>query len=103
MTEKYFIAVRPQLNGNHSVHKDNCPFLPEYGKRKYLGQFTDPNDALNEGKKHYSSSHNCLFCTKKQESKLKDLVLAEITEISNLLTSERVTVALENTFMCCVN
>ncbi len=103
MSEKYYIATRPRLNENHSVHKENCPFLPENGKRIYLGLFSDPHDALNEGKRHYSSSHNCLFCSKKKETKLKDLVFAEISEISNLLTSERVSVSRENTFLCCVN
>ena len=103
MSEKYYIATRPQLNENHSVHKESCPFLPESGKRIYLGQFSDPHEALNEGKRHFSSSHNCLFCSKKKESKMKELVLAEISEISNLLSTERVSASLENVFLCCVN
>ena len=37
--EKYYVAVRPQTNEIHSVHREGCPFMPDDGKRIYLGFF----------------------------------------------------------------
>ncbi len=39
MVAKYYVAVRPSTNENHTVHKDGCPFLPDADKRIYLGDF----------------------------------------------------------------
>ncbi len=62
--EKYYVAVRPQTNEIHSVHKEGCPFMPDEEKRIYLGSFKSGNEAGMEGRKYYSNSHGCMFCAK---------------------------------------
>lgn len=60
----YYVAVRPQTNEYHSVHKEGCPFMPEESKRIYLGSFGSGKEAGYEGKKIFSRSAECRFCSK---------------------------------------
>jgi len=62
--EKYYVAVRPQTNEVHSVHREGCPFMPDDAKRIYLGLFISGNEAGKEGRKYYTRSHGCRFCAK---------------------------------------
>ncbi len=62
--EKYYVAVRPQTNEIHSVHREGCPFMPDDGKRIYLGFFPSGNEAGIEGKKYFNKSHGCRYCAK---------------------------------------
>lgn len=64
MAEKYFIGIRTQTNESHSIHKEGCPFMPDDGKKIFLGNFSTPQDAASEGKKHFNKSDSCLFCSK---------------------------------------
>lgn len=61
--EKYYVAVRPQTNEIHAVHKEGCPFMPEDNKRIYLGLFSSGNEAGQAGKKYFGNSHGCRFCS----------------------------------------
>jgi hypothetical protein len=67
MSTKYYLAVRPQINENHSVHKEGCPFLPDDKKRIYLGEFSSGKDAVREGQRHFISTKGCIFCSKEQK------------------------------------
>lgn len=62
--EKYYVAVRPQTNEVHPVHREGCPFMPDDEKRIYLGSFISGNEAGMEGRKYYANSHGCRFCAK---------------------------------------
>ena len=72
--EKYYVAMRPQTNEIHPVHKEGCPFMPDDGKRIYLGSFISGNEAGMEGRKYYAKSHGCRFCAKEsvKERTLQD-------------------------------
>lgn len=61
---KYYVRVKPQLNGTNAVHKENCPFLDGVKMKNYLGEFDSSQEALNEAKKYYFHSEGCSFCTK---------------------------------------
>lgn len=67
--QSYYLAVRPQLNEFHAVHKDGCPFMPEDGKRIYLGTFGSEREAGIEAKQYFSRSSECRFCSEVHENK----------------------------------
>jgi hypothetical protein len=61
---KYYLRLKPQLNGTNAVHKENCPFLDESSKKIFLGEFFSSQDAISEAKRYSAHSKGCLFCTK---------------------------------------
>ncbi len=66
MLSKYYVAKRSQTNDLHSVHKEDCPFMPDDEKRIYLGMFGSGQDALSEGQKLFTRSMSCRFCINEQ-------------------------------------
>jgi hypothetical protein len=62
-TDHYYVAVRPQTNEYHSVHREGCPFMPEETKRIYLGSFRTGEEAGYEGRKIFPRSTECRFCS----------------------------------------
>jgi formate dehydrogenase assembly factor FdhD len=68
MTAKYYMAIRPQTNEHHAVHREDCPFLPEDEKRIYLGRFWSGADAIKEGQRHFARTTVCGFCSKEHHS-----------------------------------
>ena len=59
----YYVNKKAQLNGDHEVHKSDCPYLPNMENRKYLGEFSNCRDAVNEAKKTYNQSNGCYTCS----------------------------------------
>lgn len=57
---KYYVNKNAQSNGDHEVHTANCNYLPS--DRKYLGEFNNCNDAVNEAKKTYLKVDGCYWC-----------------------------------------
>jgi hypothetical protein len=64
MTEKYFISISPSISGNHTIHKQACPFLPDPGKRIPLGVFRSSPEAVKEGREYFERAESCPFCSK---------------------------------------
>lgn len=62
--ERYYVALRPQTNETHSVHREGCPFMPEDNKRIYLGVFHSGIEAGMEGIKFFPDCNCCRFCSK---------------------------------------
>jgi len=62
--QKYYVRVKPQLDGIYAVHKENCPFIQDLKKKIYLGEFTSSQDAVREAKRYFRKSKECLFCGK---------------------------------------
>jgi len=103
MLEKYYVGIRPQTNGFHAVHEEGCPFLPETGKRIFLGRFQNPQDALKESRKYFKRSNICLFCSKEYLSQ-KNTQQEPVFEISeNFISSSRLAVTWESALLCSVN
>ena len=61
---RFYIGLRSQTTGYHSVHKDDCPFLPEEGRRIYLGRYCHGDDPASEAKKYFEKVNKCSFCMK---------------------------------------
>jgi hypothetical protein len=68
MIKKYYVAVRPQTNDVHAVHEEGCPFLPDDGKRIFLGHFKSGQDAIRMGEMYFPETGSCLFCCKESIS-----------------------------------
>lgn len=77
-SDRYYVAVRPQTNETHSVHREGCPFMPDDSKRIYLGMFLSGDDARHEGRKYYNSSSGCRFCTHRAPSEIREPAMAEV-------------------------
>jgi hypothetical protein len=88
MTSKYFICIRPQANDSHAVHKEGCPCLPEPRKRIFLGSFRSVHKAVGEGRKYFSMTCGCRFCSKEYYENSKKSI-SEAYKKSDFLTSER--------------
>ncbi|MHB9054871.1 MAG: hypothetical protein ACYC2P_01785 [Paludibacteraceae bacterium] len=52
--EHYFVNEKPQINGEHEVHKETCALLPPPMDRKYVGYFLTSKEAINKAKQYYS-------------------------------------------------
>jgi hypothetical protein len=100
MGSKYYISVRPQTNDLHAVHKVGCPFLPQNGKRIFLGEFNKSSDAVRIGSLHFRKVIPCLFCCKEKtaaDNTIKEQVLA-----SGRISS-KVSASYQQDMICCVN
>ncbi|MCB2200556.1 hypothetical protein KQI63_14195 [bacterium] len=60
---KYYVNKNAQANGDHEVHKSGCTYMPEEQNRKYLGDYTNCQDAVKEAKKTYKQSNGCYYCS----------------------------------------
>ena len=59
----YYVNKKAQANGDHEVHKSGCIFMPSVENRKYLGEFYNCRDAVNEAKKTYTTANGCKTCS----------------------------------------
>ena len=57
----YYVNNKAQSNGDHEVHTSDCIYIPS--DKKYLGQFSNCNDAVKEAKKTYTKSNGCYTCS----------------------------------------
>lgn len=60
---KYYVRVKPQLTGENAVHKESCPFMDDVKIKKYLGEFSNSQDAIKEASRFFHHSKGCPFCT----------------------------------------
>lgn len=58
----YYVNNRPQLTGEHEVHKDGCAYLPT--ERTYLGEFFNCKEAVVAARSYYSKVDGCFWCSK---------------------------------------
>ena len=65
---KYYLNIRPIINGYFSVHKEGCPFLDEKNERIYLGKCESCYDAIKIARKITLNSDGCYFCLKGNSS-----------------------------------
>lgn len=103
MPVTYFVATRPQSNEHHTVHKEGCPFMPDDSKRIKLGQFKSTFDALNEGRRHYTKSDSCRFCSKEHHSDVHKYTFPEILLPERLLTIDKLANTWESALQSSVN
>lgn len=103
MITTYFISIRTQTNEHHAVHREGCPFMPDDGKRIFLGDFISSRDALSAGKKHFKNSDICRFCSGEHHSVDHSLALEQSSIPLNIMSLKKFSACLENVMLCCVN
>lgn len=100
---KYYVAVRPQTNNHHTVHKEGCPFLSENDKRIFLGKFSSGRDAIKESRLQFKKTECCLFCSKEIKIFNKERVSFNLTNEDMIAKELRIPVSFHQSLLCCVN
>ena len=103
MGGKYFISTRPWKNGSHIVHREGCPFLPEQGKRIFLGIFQSLESAIKEGQKCFKMPGRCVFCAEGHDPGNMIHKLHKIDDDFFLISSEQLKDSPESVLLCCIN
>lgn len=62
-TMKYYVNKNSQSNGDHEVHDEYCPKLPNLENRIYLGEFSSCHPAVAAAKNYYSKADGCKICS----------------------------------------
>lgn len=62
--KRYYVHTKPQSNGDHEVHNQDCQFLPEPQNRIDLGLHSNCHQAVAAAKIHYSQVDGCYFCSR---------------------------------------
>lgn len=99
MVSKYYIAIRSQTNNRHTIHKEDCPFLPDAEKRICLGYCQSEQGAIREGEKHFRSTGGCRFCMNEHQ----EPVFSEIYVSSVLPTEKQLSQADTEVTLCYLN
>ncbi len=61
--KKYYVNMKAQTNGDHEMHVRDCEKFPNSENAKYLGEFSNCQDALKEAKKIYPlTADGCWIC-----------------------------------------
>ena len=103
MVAKYYLAIRPQTNEHHAVHKEDCPFLPNDKKRIYLGMFGSGKDALKEGQKHFSRTNSCRFCIKEPQPERNKALFSGTDIDGNIPPDDQLSIYQEGSMFCFLN
>jgi hypothetical protein len=103
MVAKYYVAVRPQTNDYHAVHKEGCPFLHDDSKKIFLGLFKSGQEAMSESRLSYASTENCLFCCKEERDSIENRVKTVASEPVSVSVRLQIHVSLEQGMFCCLN
>jgi hypothetical protein len=103
MEAKYYIGTRPQANGYHYIHREDCPLLPSTGERIYLGTFLSPGGAAVEGKKYFSNPDFCSFCLKEYYKEIRNHMPAGSGKNWDHISSIAVIPSWESPLACGVN
>jgi hypothetical protein len=103
MDKEYFICIKPGLSGYHKIHSKDCPFLPDSGKRIFLGNFRSSQDAELAGRQYFKKTYRCPFCSREPgtaSNKVSDNIPEPSEEPA---TFKDIIPAWESVLMCGVN
>jgi len=99
----YFVGIRERSTGDHPVHKEGCPLMPDSHKIICLGKYESPQDARDEGKKIFNRVAICSFCCRKFSIQSDSVNAFQMTLQENLLTSDQLMAIRENVLQCPLN
>jgi hypothetical protein len=103
MTAKYYVAVRPQTNDYHAVHKEGCPFLHDDSKKIFLGSFKTGHDAMRESRHAFARTENCVFCCKEEKTESENRIIAKHSERDSIAARLQIPVTFQQGMFCCLN
>jgi hypothetical protein len=103
MVAKYFVAVRSGTNDLHLIHKEECPFLPEYKRRIYLGELKSNQEAIAESHRFFVETMDCLFCCKQVKESIDKGITpkSSAVKIGNFNLEEHE--SNQQVLICCLN
>ncbi|MDK2980223.1 MAG: hypothetical protein PWQ55_570 [Chloroflexota bacterium] len=58
--DAYYVNINAQSTGEHEVHKEGCDYFPRLPK--FLGNFSNCQDAVKEAMKYYADVDGCAYC-----------------------------------------
>lgn len=66
MKKNYYLNNKPQANGDHEVHSEDCIYLPYPENRILLGLFYTCEAAVLEAKMRYPriKVNGCYYCSR---------------------------------------
>lgn len=103
MVAKYYVAVRPQTNDYHAVHKEGCPFLHDDARKIYLGLFKSGEEAMSESRHSFDRTENCLFCCKEEKVNRENKVKTERMVTDPVPVRLQISVSSHQGMFCCLN
>ncbi len=59
----YYVNKNPQSTGEHEVHKEGCPYMPQSHNQEYLGNFSTCQEAVQKAAQKYRNVDGCKFCS----------------------------------------
>ena len=61
---RYYVNRNTQrYTGDHEVHVETCPWMPDADDRSYLGDFDTCRRAVQEAQKHFRQANGCYYCS----------------------------------------
>jgi hypothetical protein len=60
--DSYYISLKPDIKGNHLVHRLWCPFVPDRRERLSLGKFINAEEAGEMAGRFIAKPGRCIFC-----------------------------------------
>lgn len=59
----YFYLNLTEHDGDNELHAESCPWLKQVVNKKFLGYFTNCQEAIKEAKKlGYTKADGCIHC-----------------------------------------
>jgi hypothetical protein len=99
---KYYIRVKPGTDGNYTIHRQDCPLLPDPGRRILIGIFRSLPDALKRSSMFHARLALCPFCLKSNNDINKpDCSYGESG--TELIVSAKLKSGLPDVLVCAVN
>jgi hypothetical protein len=99
----YLINSRSLVNGEHVIHRNDCPLLPGPGSRFLLGSFNSPSDAREEGLKHFEKVKCCPFCMNETHSIHNIRKTAEHVFPEACSSFDHIKALPDSGLMCCIS
>lgn len=66
---EYYVSLEAQENGDHTIHRKDCPMLPKMEELKYIGDFLFCMSAITEAEKQFKQVNGCYHCTQSHYTK----------------------------------
>jgi hypothetical protein len=59
----YFVNKNTDAQGDHEVHTEDCPWIPEMKNRIALGYHANCKSAVKKAKEYYSKVNGHKYCS----------------------------------------
>jgi hypothetical protein len=99
---KYYIRVKPGTDGNYTIHRQDCPLLPDPGRRILMGIFRSLPDALKRGSMFHVRLALCPFCLK-SNNYVNNPDFSSGESGTELIVSAKLKSSLTDVLVCTVN